>query len=331
MSDKVIKEHYVPQRYLKHFSIGSNFYVYDKEKKQQRPGNVKDYACERYFYDVDFDALKQSVLDENPSFLFDPEIEDIAKSIDKQHIEHWFGQNVEIWLFNPIDRIITFYTMCNPGKINTVSVLTDSELDCLSLYFAMQVVRSKEFRESITEINERLPLLLMKKAVKSQKVKRYLESIELKIKSENHKKLLHAQFLMDQDMMTDFAITFRKKIWIIGYNQTGIPFLTSDNPIVKFGHQGYQGFNSRGIKIFFPISSKIILILKDTEAFWYENEYHNHFVKVTSDEVIFYNSLQIQQSYRYVFGKTGDFSLVNDMMERNPALSDIKHKRFLMG
>ena len=32
MAEKVKNEHYVPQRYLKHFANGENFFVFDKEK-----------------------------------------------------------------------------------------------------------------------------------------------------------------------------------------------------------------------------------------------------------------------------------------------------------
>ena len=35
-------EHYVPQRYLKHFANGEPFFVFDKEKTEKRPGNVGD-------------------------------------------------------------------------------------------------------------------------------------------------------------------------------------------------------------------------------------------------------------------------------------------------
>ena len=52
MPDKVINEHYVPRRYLRHFAKDEHFFAFDKEKNEQRPGNVDDYACERYFYDV---------------------------------------------------------------------------------------------------------------------------------------------------------------------------------------------------------------------------------------------------------------------------------------
>lgn len=48
---------------------------------------------------------------------FDPEMEQIMQTIDVQHIEHWFGQNVETWLFNPVSKIISTYVMANPKNI----------------------------------------------------------------------------------------------------------------------------------------------------------------------------------------------------------------------
>ena len=74
--------------------------------------------------------------------------------------------------------------------------------------------------------------------------------------------------------------------------------LTSDNPIVKFGHNGYSGFNSEGIEIFFPINTKLVLILKDPRCFWYESSNNNRFVEISVEDVAFMNSLQLQQSYK---------------------------------
>lgn len=331
MGNKVKNEHYVPRRYLRHFADNEHFYAYDKQKKEQRAGSVDDYASERFFYDVDFGALKQEILERDPDFQFDSEMEQLLKEVDEQHIEHWFAENVETWLFDPIDKIISSYTMCNPQQLKSISVIDDYSRASLSIYVALQVIRAKEFRESVIEMYERLPLLLMKKMAKTQEDKEALDTIELKVKNKNHKKLIHAQFLMDMEYVTDFAEKLGQKIWMVGFNQTGIPFITSDNPIVKFGHDGLQGFNSKGIEIFFPLNRDLILILKDPEAFWYEAEFDSHFVKLDYTDVNFFNSLQVQQSYRYLFDKTGDFSLVEGMMQRNPALSNINYKRFLMG
>lgn len=331
MADKVIKEHYVPRRHLRHFASNDRFFVYDKEKKQERPGNINDYACERFFYDIDFDALKKEILEQDPDFEFDPEIEKLLQEIDEQHIEHWFGENIETWLFNPLDKVSTLYTMTNPKILNSIDVLSDENMNYISLFLAIQFMRSKEFRETITELYERLPILLLKKFAKTPEEKRLADSFELKIKNENHKKIYHAQVLTDPEYAAHFAETFRKKIWVIGYNRTDMPFYTSDNPVVKFGHEGFSGFNSKGIEIFFPITTKLVLILKDPEFFYHEMPNHNHFVELDDVDVAFINSLQVQQSYRYVFDKTGNFKLASGMMERNPKLSDIRHKRFLMG
>ena len=40
-------------------------------------------------------------MQQDPDFVFDPEIEKIMKEVDEQYIEKWFGENVETWLFDP--------------------------------------------------------------------------------------------------------------------------------------------------------------------------------------------------------------------------------------
>ena len=107
-------------------------------------------------------------------------------------------------------------------------------------------------------------------------------------------------------MASDFAFCLRSKIWVIGYNKSDIPFITSDNPVVKYGHSGFNGINIKGIEIAFPISPKLILILADVEEFDRLLPFHNHFVEIPYEEVHYYNSLQVIQSYRYVFSKYND-------------------------
>ena len=46
-------------------------------------------------------------------------------------------------------------------------------------------------------------------------------------------------------------------------NETDIPFLTADNPVVKNGYEGNQGFSSEGIEIVFPITLKLTLIMRE--------------------------------------------------------------------
>lgn len=91
-----------------------------------------------------------------------------------------------------------------------------------------------------------------------------------------------------------------------------------------------RGGNSKGIEIAFPISTKLILILYDIEMFEPFSSFHNHFLEILPEEVKFYNSLQVQQSYRYVFSKENNFVLAETIMNANPTLSNIRSERFLM-
>lgn len=334
MAKSVKNEHYVPRRYLRHFANENKFYVFDKEKEQIRPGSVEDYASERYFYDVDFESLKADKLKEDPDFVFDPEIEKIMKEIDEQHIENWFGENVETWLFDPIDSIISTFTMSNPKKLNTIEALSEKDMNYLSLYISIQLIRSKEFRKHIVEMNEKIPLLLMKKMALQKKDSQQLEilnSIKLKVKNKNYEKLLHAQFLMNEEFVLQIAERLRSKIWVIAYNTSATNLITSDNPVVRYGHLGTHGLNSKGIEIMFPISTKLIICIRDPEFFWFDLDAHKHFVKLTKDEVEFYNSFQVLQSYRYVFGKTKEFQSVSEIMKRRPELKDVDREKIYAG
>lgn len=307
--------------------------MFDKEQEQIRPGSIEDYASERYFYDIDFEALKAEKLQQDPDFVFDPEIEKIMKEVDEQHIEKWFGENVETWLFDPIDTIISTFTMTNPVKLKTVEAISEKNLNYLSLYISLQMIRSKEFRNRIIEINERVPLLLMRKMAlqkKDYKQLDFLKNVKMKVKNKNHEKLLHAQFLMNEEVAYKIAEMLRSKIWVIGYNTSEIDLITSDNPVVRYGKLGQHGLDSKGIEIMFPITPKLLICIRDPKYFWFDADMHKHFQKFTKDEIEYYNSFQVLQSYRYVFGKKKEFQSVSDIVKRRPELKNINREKIYM-
>ena len=334
IAKSVKNEHYVPRRYLGHFANEKKFFVFDKEKEQIRPGSIEDYASERYFYDIDFEALKADKMQQNPNFVFDPEIEKIMKEMDQQHIEKWFGENVETWLFDPIDTIISTFVMTNSAKLNVTEVISEKNLNYLSLYISLQIIRTKEFRNYIIEMNERVQLLLAKKMALQKKdygKLEFFENVKMKVKNKNYEKLLHAQFLMNEEVSYKVAEMLRSKIWVIGYNTSDVDLITSDNPVVRYGRLGKHGLNSKGIEIMFPITPKLIICIRDPEYFWFDSDVHKHFQKLAKDEIEYYNSFQVLQSYRYVFGKKKEFQSVSDIVKRRPELKDINREKIFMG
>ena len=105
MGKEIKQEHYVPRTYLHYFANKKKFFVFDKAKAEIRPGNIEDYACERYFYDVDFDSIRYDQKKEHQNFEFPESIKESIKVMDEQHIEHFYGNTVETTLFAPIKKI----------------------------------------------------------------------------------------------------------------------------------------------------------------------------------------------------------------------------------
>lgn len=92
---------------------------------------------------------------------------------------------------------------------------------------------------------------------------------------------------------------------------------------------GNFGIASKGIEIAFPITPHLILILKDLEIFSNEIHNHNHFHFILNEEnIIYYNSLQVLQSYRNVFNKDDNFELAKEIVNNKPYLKDSKRFRW---
>lgn len=183
-------------------------------------------------------------------------------------------------------------------------------------------------------MNERAPLLLAKKMALQKKdygKLEFLENVKMKVKNKNYEKLLHAQFLMNEEVSYKVAEMLRSKIWVIGYNTSDVDLITSDNPVVRYGRLGKHGLNSKGIEIMFPITPKLIICIRDPEYFWFDSDVHKHFQKLAKDEIEYYNSFQVLQSYRYVFGKKKEFQSVSDIVKRRPELKDINREKIFMG
>lgn len=55
MTDRIELEHYVPQFYLRNFSIknnGKRLYCFDKHTFNKFVTNIQNIACGKYFYDI---------------------------------------------------------------------------------------------------------------------------------------------------------------------------------------------------------------------------------------------------------------------------------------
>jgi hypothetical protein len=84
-----------------------------------------------------------------------------------------------------------------------------------------------------------------------------------------------------------------------------------------------SGLASKGVEVFYPISPKIMLIM-------FEREYHkdirsldrHYFVIDNVKDVDSYNALSVIFSKRFVFSKSDDFEVINELLEEDNEIFD---------
>lgn len=306
MSNKVINQHFVQRKYLELFAGSEKFYAFDKSSCKSFSTNVKNVANERFFYDI-------------------PELDAITG--ESQYLEKYFhpfeGSAAEI-----ISRLLLSL------DDRSFKILNDEDRKQLSTYFALQYLRTKESRVTSTEVVEKI-LKEMAFALGGDELSALGIKKEHIIAKVNEDKIpsIHAMNILNEDLRDEIAGILHNHIWLVIRNMTDNPLYTSDHPLVKNGHLkdpflSMNGLSSPGIEIDFPLSSKYLISMVDREYFKKYEPWDGKIHDVaTNDAIIWYNHLQVNQSYRQIFCSVPDFGLVEEMILKNPELSNLSYDR----
>lgn len=308
---RVKKQHFVPQFYLRNFSSdGKKLFVYDKSADKEFVSNVSDVASENAFYDM-------------------PEVDPIIgieNFIEKQlHPFEEMGAEAIKKLLSSLKE--KRYCRIHP----------DIKVD-LSLYLAVQYMRSKETRETMVEMFSK---------IKKEEFYQFLcnESPDLNVSrkdfdiylEEDKKSAYHSLILTDEDTRVELSGELHKNYWYIAKNCTNLPLYTSDQPLVKHGHldhpiRSMQGFSSPGIEVVFPLSHEYLLIICDYRTFPHAKKLGNQIVSIKNEQnIVYYNHLQVHQSYRQIFSNESGFDLAKQIVREEPWVGDINSPRIHEG
>lgn len=108
-------------------------------------------------------------------------------------------------------------------------------------------------------------------------------------------------------------------------NETSIPFITSDNPVVKYNQflekrnhpGGLTGLASKGLQVFFPINKKILLVYYDINVYGIGNRKQTKIIINNIDDVKSLNLLQYLNSDENIFfNESYHNSFAQDLIER---------------
>lgn len=337
---KVKNQHFVPRSYLRSFSNKKNqLWVYDKETDAVFPSNITNIASQNYFYDIPFEEIFE-VISKDEKKELEEELLKVGFDIKQegyesleQGIEEFFATKIEGPYKKMLDKIRSRYTL-NPKPLFS-EALTLEERQHLSLLIAYQIVRSREFRESLIETQKGTMQALVDRIAKMQDKDYEYGSVSVERKHE-FPIIDHAEVITG-DFPLELAQILINHCWIVGVNQTEMPFYTSDNPVIKVGHkrhpmESYEGYNSEGIEIALPITRKLILIM-------YERTYHKKILNLESSfvpltdirHIKYYNSLQVIQSNRQIYCPDKKFQLINSMKKKYGSIKRIPKEIIVNG
>ena len=312
------KQHYVPQCYLESWAIEGThqIHVYDKKKKETRQNNIQDVASENYFYDIDFrKALSQKEQD-----LLETSAENLEELSKQQVLENFFANNIEGELSQILRDLIDKASDLTQKKLKRHFISRYKKWR-FSRHLSFQHIRTKAVRSSIDDMADCVQQMLEEMNASPE----VISSIK---PTKDSTKLIHGQMISNQQGIADSIKRFNSFIWILAINDTSRDFITSDNPIttrphIQHPYMSMSGLMSEGVEVFYPIAPKIILIM-------FEREYHKQIAKMDRHyftirdvrDIDSYNTLTVLNSTRCVFSASGDFSVIDKILELEPNIFD---------
>ena len=235
----VKNQHYIPQFYLKRFGANNKIDVYDiNNKKYIENSNVANFACEKYFYDIDLDKIE----DELKIFKNAPGIQ-ISDQAYNQAINN--PQLIE----ETLSKLESKMSTCLDELEKNYSLINNE--DFLSIFFIFirtLAIRTSGYRAGLEKITTQTTNWLKNLGVKK------CANYNLDIDPTELAKIEQLKYLISLPSLFKKSISFFNNYNIyIGINNTDLGFIISNEPFLHFE----LGFND----ICFPINPHLAIIM----------------------------------------------------------------------
>ena len=198
--DTVIHSHTVPVAYLANFGINGN---------EQRESRI-------YFYNVHENKTNQAKVGKFPVINHFYDINELGEQ--KQIIEKMFSQ-IEGELATLL-RVLLDTIIIDPQHRDCSSLQIEKEQ--LSAQFALLITRTEAFRDYYKDIY--------------QQIKDGFPYADIPQYSKTDFQRIHTSEILDFGMSNFYANLFSDWHWVFIINHTELPFITSDNPVIRIDH-----------------------------------------------------------------------------------------------
>lgn len=281
------KHHYVPRSLLKNFSVnrsGQQVCVFDKKRESSYITCVNDAGSENHFNTVTIEGRRINF--EGEFQRCDDELARIVRKLMRSR---------------------------------DLAILAETDRVNLAHIAAIQLLRGKLLRMTFVELTRQLRQLL--ESTGASVSEEILPSID-----DNDARRIALRQLADAEKFVPY---FLAKNWRLHAAPEGSPFWISDNPVARVNlfPYGDAGLSSPGVQICFPLGSDLLLSFDcGTIANKLESQStelaklmrSKPTMRCTPENVLYFNSLQVFQSVRYIYGPTKDFDDARQMVRSHP-------------
>lgn len=253
---KTRKQHYVPQTYLRSFSIPNKkskdvqLNIFNKIEKKFYISSIEDAMEKNYFYDIN---IKDLLL----------ELSNNKSLIDKVEINKWDEQLIEHSLNSVEDELKKVIEIIKDAdKHNYFKWSKNFNRIQLCQLIAIQFIRTPKGKDFIVDIektlmeNEKQTQIKYSKNIKNmillKELINILEVFNIKnIKNIENDKEFEEYVNKYHSIYLEYFLKFNKVE--IGINQSDIPLITSDNPIICNVNKDF---------VYYPITPEYCIFLK---------------------------------------------------------------------
>lgn len=199
--DTVKHSHTVPAAYLANFGIDGN----------------KSRDSMFYFYNVQENKTDTEKVGNIPVINHFYDINELGEQ--KQIIEKFFGNKIEGELATLL-RVLLGTIIIDPQRRDCSSLQIEKEQ--LSAQFALLITRTEAFRDYYKDIY--------------QQIKDGFPYADIPQYSKTDFQRIHTSEILDFGMSNFYANLFSDWHWVFIINHTELPFITSDNPVIRIDH-----------------------------------------------------------------------------------------------
>jgi hypothetical protein len=294
-------QHYVPQLYLRGFTnAAGSMFCYDKSADRSYPTTTKAAAQEPNFYEIP------------PSPGLNVPVNTIEKAL---------GVVETTWAPMLADLIRS----ADAGGISARQVVE------FAPFLVLQWMRTKTYRDMAYEMVKKFGQAQVDELIELN----YPDAAGAMTFQVDKKGMpaVQSQMLFDQRLVERMAGDLEHHYWVIGTNETEHPFYTSDNPVVRRGHQRSEdgrllvGVRDPGIEFAFPLDSRHILLILERTHFATWGRHDNLAVKLTPEQINDYNGLQVIRSCQRVYCAKDNFGVARQVCAARPEVRDPNRPR----